>query len=173
MIRRNSAFTLVEVMAVVLILALLAGAAAWSFARPLTRARTSEAIDLITSFDASSRLAARRFGRGVDMQFELSDQALIRREGGQVTYRVNLPPGFAIEQIRTAGRVRDAGEVTVECSRMALSPSYALKLIGPGGLERWLVVAGLSGQVTAARDDADVDAILNLSAAPIARRDAR
>jgi prepilin-type N-terminal cleavage/methylation domain-containing protein len=172
MIKRNGAFTLIEVMAVVLVLALLSAAAAWSFARPLARLRTSEAIDLITSFDASSRLAASRFGHSVDLQFDLTDQALVRSEGGKITYRAVLPPGFAIEQVRTADGVRDAGEITIECSRMALSPSYALKLIGPDEVERWLVVAGLSGQVTTARDEPDVDAILNLSAPP-ARRDAR
>jgi prepilin-type N-terminal cleavage/methylation domain-containing protein len=162
---RRRGFTLIEIMAVMVILALLSAAAAWSFSRPLARARASEAIELVTSFDASSRLAARRFGRSVDMQFDLADGTLRRREGEQVAYRSALPQGFSIEQVRTGEGVRDAGEVTIECSRLALSPSYAVKLVGPGGVERWLVVAGLSGQVTAARDEADVDAMLNLAAA--------
>ncbi|MGB7158463.1 MAG: type II secretion system protein [Tepidisphaeraceae bacterium] len=171
--RRKFGFTLIEIMAVMLILALLSAAAAWSFSRPLARARASEAIELVTSFDASSRLAARRFGRRVEMVFDLADGALVRREGGQVAYRGMLPAGFSIEQVRIGEGVRDAGEVTIECSRLALSPSYAVKLVGPAGVERWLVVAGLSGQVTAARDETDVDAILNFGAAAAARRDAR
>ena len=167
---RRRAFTLIEIMAVMLILALLSAAAAWSFSRPLARARTFEAIELVASFDASSRLAARRFGRSVEMRFDLTGGMLERLEGGDVAYRGTLPQGFSIEQLRTAERVHDVGDVTIACSRLSLSPSYAVKLVGPAGVQRWLVVAGLSGRVTAARDEADVDAILNLKAA---RRDAR
>ena len=167
---RHGGFTLIEVMAVMLILALLSTAAAWSFAQPLARARTAEAVELITSFDASSRLGARRFGRGVDMVFDLTAGTLERREGERTVYRGTLPRGFSIEQVRTADQVRDAGEITIPCSRLALTSSYAVKLVGPHGVERWIVFAGLSGQVTAARDETDVDALLNFATA---RRDAR
>src|SRR5688500_15941446 len=84
---RHGRFTLDEVMSVMLILALLSAAAAWSFAQPLARARTAEAVELVTSFDASSRLGARQFGRGVDMIFDLTAGTLERREGERTVYR--------------------------------------------------------------------------------------
>ena len=58
----SRAFTVIETMIAVIILAILASAVTLSFNGPLHRARGVEAVELIKYLDASSRDFARRFG---------------------------------------------------------------------------------------------------------------
>src|SRR5256885_7110087 len=69
---RSRGFTLIEMMAVVIIMALLATGAALSFARPMRVARARDALHQVRSLDASARQFARRFGRPIEIGFDLS-----------------------------------------------------------------------------------------------------
>jgi prepilin-type N-terminal cleavage/methylation domain-containing protein len=164
------AFTLIETMVAVTLLALLAAATALTFARPLHRARTLEAVEQIRYLDASTRDLARRSGRPARIVFDLDDNAVSREEGSarQATYRTALASPIKIGAFRTPGQHDDSGSHTIPVSALALSPSYALKLSTPDGA-RWLLVSGLSGESTILTDDAQVESIL---ARASARRDA-
>lgn len=164
-------FTLVEVMAVAVVMALLAGAAALTFTGPLRRATAREAVDRIASFDESCRRYATRFDRDAEMVFSLADGTMALRlvgaaRGGPQPAR--LPSGVRFNRVRVAGeRGRNAafGEVSVPCSSLGTGVTYAVELTGPG-FDRWLVVAGLGGGVTEVSDEREVDRILAALARP-------
>src|SRR3954470_24394960 len=96
----NRAFTLIELMAAVVILALLTGAAALTFAKPIRNARAQQAIDLIQRSDAMTREQARRFGQSTSLLFHLREQTLRRAS----TPPSKLPSGFVVRDIRTFDR---------------------------------------------------------------------
>jgi hypothetical protein len=79
-----------------------------------------------------------------------------------------MPAAVRIEAVRTARGREESGEVTLPVSGLAVSPTYAVKLVGPEG-QRWVVASGLSGEVRTLTDDAQVEAIF---AAVSSRRDA-
>jgi prepilin-type N-terminal cleavage/methylation domain-containing protein len=177
------AFTLIETMTALVILGLLAGAVAWTFAGPLRRARGAEAVEQVRYLDASTRDVARRFGRAVEMRFDLAGGGLERRGArvgdGEATFRATVASPWRIEAVRTEGRRAESGEVAVAVSPLGLSPTYAVKLAGPegadGGAARWVVVSGLTGEVRTVNDDAQVESIFAHVASPAgaaARRDA-
>ena len=163
------AFTLIEVMLVVLLIGLLAGAAAMSFARPLRAARAREAIAQVSAFDAAARQVARRSGGAVQIVIDAYEQRFVRREQGRDVSSYRLPDGLRIEQVRTGNDERDTSQRTVNVSAHGWSRTYAVRVVGPD-LDRWLLVAGLSGQVSVIEDESTVDDILTRAGA--AGRDA-
>jgi len=172
-----SAFTLLEVLAALIILSLLATAATLSFNKPLARARAFDAIEQIRQLDASARQFSRKNGRPALIIFDLTDQSLSRREPGlrDAVFTTRLPSPLRIEQIRTAAHRVDYGEVSITCAPTGLSETYALKITGApesatadrsANPTQWIVVAGLSGEIKTVRDERDVDFILG-NATPI------
>jgi prepilin-type N-terminal cleavage/methylation domain-containing protein len=165
------AFTLIEVMMTVLLMALLASAAALSFSGPLRSARAADAQDQIRSFDAAARDMARHSHREVRLVFDLSGSTLARREGPELQdlrSRVSLPAGCRVTQLCVAGQSFEDGEAVVDFSSLGIGRSYAIHLSG-AGLDRWLLIAGLSGQMTQVQDEVEAQSILG-RAAPMAYR---
>jgi type II secretory pathway pseudopilin PulG len=149
---------------------LLAGAAAMSFAAPLRRARQRQAVEQIYAFDASARVAARRSGRAAEIVIDAYEQRLKRREDDRVVASAGALPGdLRIEQVL----VNDEGEsqslVTILVSSHGTSRTYAVRVVGEG-FDRWLLFAGLSGQVTVFNDESQVEQVLS-AASGAARRD--
>jgi prepilin-type N-terminal cleavage/methylation domain-containing protein len=156
-VSRRRGFTLIETMIAVIILGLLTGAVVLSFAGPVGRARLAEGVEQVTYVDVSTRELARRTGRAMEVRIDLSEGVLERREGARgVTFRTSVP--VRVERVRTVERREESGEVRMPVSGLGLSPTYAVKLVGPEGV-RWVVVAGLSGEVRVMTDDAQVDSI--------------
>ena len=158
-------FTLVETLLAVVILGLLVGLAAWSFAAPLRRARLDQAVEQIRFLDGSTRQVARDTGRSIRMSID-ADRATLGRVGSLH----GLPSGVRIERVRTPSGERGGGVVEVEVSRLGLSESYAVLLAG-AKWRRWVFVSGLSGEVSVVSDDAQVEDIFS-HASGAARRDA-
>jgi len=156
---RRRGFTLIEMMAVVIIMALLATAAALSFARPMRVARGRDAVDQVRSLDASARQFARRFGRPIEIVFDLSNGTLARRERDEIAFQTSLSHGCRIDEVRASGQSFSLGEASIECAGSGMSRTYAVHLVGPE-LDQWLVFAGLSGQVTQVNDVSQVEDIL-------------
>jgi prepilin-type N-terminal cleavage/methylation domain-containing protein len=156
---RSRGFTLIEMMAVVIIMALLATAAALSFARPMRVARARDAVDQVRSLDASARQFARRVGRPIEIVFDLSNGTLARRDHDEIAFQSSLPRGCRIEEVRSAGQSFSLGEASIQCAPSGMSRTYAVHLLGPE-LDRWLLFAGLTGQVTQVNDVSQLDDIL-------------
>jgi type II secretory pathway pseudopilin PulG len=164
------AFTIIELMVVVVLMALLATAAVLAFGRPLAAARWDDAVMQLRTCDASARTVAQRFARDVRIVIDLDERTLRRREGRDVVWRVPLPPRFRVEQVRLSdGTQTSSGVVEIPISTLGISQTYAVRLIGPEpGQDRWLNFAGMTGQVTLADDESTVESIFGRTSASTA-----
>lgn len=162
------AFTLIEVLAVVALMALLAGATVYAMAEDVRRSSREEVVGRLAHADHMARLAAERLGEPVTLRFDLRGQRALRVVGGEGSGRqtstvLALPPGYRIDRIVMAAAVVDSGDATVAFSTGGRSASYGVCLIsrddGAEGKTRqdWFVFAGLTGQMTVGLNDDQVD----------------
>src|SRR5438876_132513 len=107
---RARGFTLIEMMAVIVIIALLATAAALSFSQPLAAARARDAVSQVQTLDISARQFARRWGRTVQIVLDLSNRTLARREHDVNTFVTSLPSGCRVDEVRMSSRRESVGE---------------------------------------------------------------
>lgn len=150
MIRK--AFTLIEVMAVVVLLGLLAGAVAWSMADDLRRNAQESAAERVMSTDELARLAARASGQPCVLRFDLDAQRIARsaiNDRGQmgaahdwglgadwaiakvIVLRPDASAEAAISPVRR--HVHRAGAVELRISADGWSPTYLVRLDRVGG----------------------------------------
>src|SRR5688572_27736880 len=122
-----SAFTLIELMAVLAIIALLSTAAVLTFAAPLGRARTADAIASVRSVDAYTRQSAVRFNRPSQILIDLDAQT-ITRTSADALY---LPTTLRVTEVRLPARRHTTGQVRIPCTAAGFTPTYALHLTGP------------------------------------------
>jgi len=147
---RRRAFTLIEVMVVVVLIGLIAGAAAVSMTGDLDRATREDVIGRLTYADAQARMAGRRLGPAT-LRIDLDQQAIwlvtpddqsdqprpghVMRLGEGYTIREVLwidPELMAAKTTRPRRRVlRETGRVEIAFSSEGLSRTYALRLEGP------------------------------------------
>ncbi len=183
---RRGGFTLIEVMAVVALLGLLAGAVVWSMTDEAKRWSREDAVGRIAHADRRARIAARRLGRPCVLRFDLDRQVVCRvvfdDDGTEMPGHVlDLPVGHRIDRVvfaraassalvpgGPAARGKESGVVDVACSTAGRSASYALRLVSGSGTAprgapagrgdgRWLVFAGLTGQMVLDCEDDEVD----------------
>jgi prepilin-type N-terminal cleavage/methylation domain-containing protein len=175
-IRQSSkAFTLIETLAVIALLAVLTAAVAVS----LSGARRSADLDGVAehfiALDRGTRELARRFGKRPSLRFELNGGTLSRVDGADAGENRTTP--LAVGGARVAKLIiRDEsigyGEATVRFSDGGRSPSYAVLLNNETG-QRWVAFAGLTGQALVLGDERQVRNILSGGSDGTPRADAR
>lgn len=169
---RRGGFTLIEVMAVVLLLGLLAGSTIWLMTRQARRSQADLAVIEITGADRDARLAARRTRPQCLLRIDLNRQEVyrVRRDAaGRETrsHRVSPPAGIRIARVlvaeaETAGASASArrgvsnGVVEIPFSPAGRSPTYAVALESEQ-TRTWLVVSGLTGQTSLEENDKNVE----------------
>lgn len=181
-------FTLIEMLAMVVLIGLLATATAISLADEAQRATRADAVARLAGADANARLAARRLGPST-LRFDLDKHRLWLvtpdADSGEPRpgHSMQLPRGFRIAELtwidptpptRQSTRprkrvVHEAGRVELPISSEGMTRTYVIKLIGPpdetdGGSTNdtqttWLLFSGLTGQ--AIQED-DANAIENM-----------
>jgi prepilin-type N-terminal cleavage/methylation domain-containing protein len=162
---KSSAFTLIETMLAVLIMALLASAAALSFAAPLRTARAREALDQLTAADSAARKLSRESGRAVRLSFDPASGVIDRHFGQQLELREVLPSSIRMQDIFVNLRIYRDTRAEVVFSAAGLSPTYAIHVVGRR-VDRWIVFAGLSGETSVMTDEETVRSAIDNSAAP-------
>jgi prepilin-type N-terminal cleavage/methylation domain-containing protein len=175
---RRGAFTLIEVMAVVALLALAAGAVTWSFADEVRRSSKTTALNQIMRADCMARLAGQRLGRPCVLRFDLARQRVFRvvkgEEYAEDSHAVRLSSGCRVDRVTvadesagdaTATRVAsaDSGVVDVAYSTSGRSVTYAVRLTRKDW-SGWLVFAGLTGQVTLIEHEDEIQNLFSLLA---------
>lgn len=163
---RSAAFTLMEVMAVVALLGLLAGATAWSLAGEARRQTREELIARIVQSDLNCRVAATRTGQSHDLVFDLDEQVIWRRgpeqnESENGSHRMKIAGDYRIDRVLTSDVAQgsspgkgddsfvhiDAGDLAIVCGPAGCTTSYAMRIVHePTGESIWLLMAGLTGQ---------------------------
>lgn len=176
---RSAAFTLMEVMAVVALLGLLAGATAWSLAGEARRQTREEIIAQIVQTDLHCRVAATRTGQSHDLVFDLDEQAIWRRgpeqsETENGSHRMKIAGDYRIDRVLTSDVAHgsspsnggdlfvriDAGELAITCGPAGCTTSYALRIVHePTGESTWLLVAGLTGQTILIQNESEIEDI--------------
>lgn len=164
----SAAFTLIELMAALAILAILSIAAAFAFSAPLARARTTDAISSLKSFDTNTRQYAVRFDRQVDLIIDLDNNQLRRNPSA---HTLSFSSSIRILEVRLPARRHTSGQVNIPCTPAGLTPTYALHLTGPQ-TNRWILVAGLTGQITETHDEQSLNNLLATLSPQAQRRDA-
>jgi prepilin-type N-terminal cleavage/methylation domain-containing protein len=153
--RQASGFTLIELVAVLVILGLVAASVTLRLQGPLARATMSDLTGEVQAFDARSRHLARTQDRPVRIEVDLAAGEVRRTDpetrealGSTLT----VPPGYTVTRVLTAGEDAGAGQATIHVSRQGRSASYALCLTDAEGRRAWIVTAGLSGESTVLHD---------------------
>jgi len=178
-------FTLLEVMAVVVLLGLMAAATAWSLADQARSSSRGQVVAQLANADAMARRAAARTRLPCVLKYDLEHQrvwrALIDATREEVSHSLELPTGFRIERMVLQA---PSAQVTADISQMpqeagvvpystrGRSPTYAVHLTFPGpsvagdggqaleGSSVWLVFSGLTGQMTLVNDDNELNKLL-------------
>jgi type II secretion system protein H len=159
--RHARGFTLIEVMAVIVITAIVTTAVVVSLAGASRAGTVDDVIRRLSLADRQLRLGARRSSKPIALRFDAGDGRVVRETSdGDSKALLDLPGDVELAGVRTRDGVVDRITFAVT----GATPTYAVELRPRGGRPRWVVVAGLTGDVTEASDEKGVDAIFALVA---------
>lgn len=166
----RSAFTLVELMVVLVIISITAATVTLRLEGPLRRATTEDVLQRIAAFDLRTRTLARGHDLELSITVDLARGELSRTsaadEHEELGSTLALPPDYRLAVAVVAGHPEaTVGRVAVPCSRLGLTPSYAVCLEDRDGRRHWLLVAGLTGQTHGMESDGEVHEIFAALAA--------
>lgn len=164
--RAVGGFTLYELLAVMVLMATLAGTVALSVRGRVSNARLESFLVQLELCDGFARSEARRWNQTVLLGLDSSDQRVWRSapsvEGSLVERSIMVPRGVNIARIKTMNRQLDQGILQIAISSLGQSDTYALRIQSSGGRDVWLVVLGGSGQVLRFDTEDDVDEVFSL-----------
>lgn len=155
-----------------LVLGLLAGMVALSLHGAAERAQLIDAVGAFGQHERLTREIARHGEQPLQMVVHLDAGRVERVHAATQQPRgqpLQLPGRFRFEQLWLAEQRLLAGQIAIPCSRRGYTPSYAVQITDGrqgSGQQRWLVVAGLSGQITEIDDEKGVRDILGMDRPP-------
>jgi len=153
-------FTLIEVAAVIFIMALLAGATVLSLAHVADRQKSESLRDQLERVDNLVRSAARQGSCCQQLIYDLDDKTVLwpQTDSKNPLQMIQLKQQDTLEVIEGEQEFT-SGQVAIDFSPDGYSHSYALKLVDPLQDAHWMVVAGLSGRISWTENQKRVDAI--------------
>lgn len=169
------AFTLIEVVAVLVLVGLLATAVSFTFADRHAAVRIEDLADQLVYLDGVTRSYAKRFGRPVAMRIDLNRGQIERlgtSDGGQAKSLYAIPKSFSIERIVTGTGSIERGEIIVSYSAQGLTDSYGIVISSDQSRSnRCVLVLGFSGQAIVAQNPEQLEEMLapSLAEGPLAK----
>ena len=162
--KRNSGFTLIELMIVILIMAIMAGFAVLSLRGHIDRARWTRSIEQLENMDRIGRIAARSEATTYQLSFDRDKRKVELRATGrnapQKSFREwKLPNGIQFAGFQNGSSSNRSDEMKILINASGQSPSYAVAFKTKSGTAQWLVTLGLSGQHIQMDKTADVAAM--------------
>ena len=160
---KASGFTITELAVVILILAIIAGAVCLRTGSLVRRTEMTDVVGQIVAFEAASRRYAMEHDTAVHLRVRMQDSRIGRidtTKAEPLGCDLYLPDGFSIARLLVRGQDLSEGEVHIRCSSRGLTPSYALLVESKQGHRQWLLVAGLTGQITRMDNEKHVREIL-------------
>ena len=151
-------FTLVEVIAVLVLVSLMAGTVTLSLRGNIANSRAELAVEKLQLVDRQLRDSALRSGRASSLRFDLSRGKLTRsvREQRESLIESDIPA----LRFRTNEIDADGGQVAVQFLPDGTSPTYAVCLRQKESAKKWIVFAGLTGQALVTSDAGEVEQLL-------------
>ena len=162
--RRRSAFTLIELMAVLVLVGLVSATAMLRFGGTTRRAQFEWSLERVMATDRLLRTHSVSCGQPSRLEFEIGTGRLERVFGDKrnVSSFVKLGAQTRIVRFLASRRHAETGKVEVPYDPYGHSETFALEILGPGDRSAWVLFAGLSGQIRRLEDRRDVERILEL-----------
>lgn len=167
---RRIGFTLIELMAVIVLLSVIAGSVTLSLTGTHERRKREDVVGRIGHVDRQARQLAERMARPMVLTLDLRDQQLryFHADKTNGSLSMEVPAPFEIDRVRVTGidpRAYTAGTVEVPISSRGRSATYAVRLRndaeqGGENEHTWLIFAGLTGQMTWINDEKQLDNLL-------------
>lgn len=155
------AFTLIELLCVLVIISLFSGLVVIGLAGPLKRATNGHQLSMVSSLDQLARLQAKHKNTTVQLTFDL-DAGLAYRSELESTTRIGHAERLTNAVIMISSGVLDSGTHHVIMNANGTSESYAVGL-QDSRKESWILIAGQTGQATKLTREEDVDAVLQVT----------
>lgn len=159
------AFTLVEIVAVLLLVAVLGATVTVSLNATRRASRLQDAVERLKDYDGAARERARSSGRAMRLRFE-TGTARVQRVDASTGWpegpTLEFDGAVAVERVWTASDGAASGDVV--CSSRGQTDSYAVLLAGPSDARQWILFAGLTGEARLLKNDAQVEEIFKLLA---------
>lgn len=166
MVPRWRGFSLIELLAVLLIIALTASMGMITLRTQRGEATLQDVLGRLVDYDRAARLHAQRSGQGIELRYATGTVEQYAEASSEHPARMplQLPDGYTIHDLWMGADRAGDQPIAVEVGRNGRSRSYGFRLAGPHNQSRWISVLGLSGQVQAAENNAQSDDILSLLA---------
>lgn len=156
-------FTLLELLAAVVLAALLATATSLSIAGATRVSRVEDAIEQMRALDRMTRAMARGTGKPLQLLIDIDAQRIksVERDTQNAVGReLHFGDGIKIEEFCRSGKTLPAGTMGIPVSNRGLSATYAIRLASEGR-STWVLVLGLTGQMIELSDEPQVKQILS------------
>jgi prepilin-type N-terminal cleavage/methylation domain-containing protein len=161
---RRSAFSLIELSMVVLIMGIMAGVVVVSLKGHIDRARWTRSFEQLENIDRLARMAARAESTPYRLSFDrdkrkVEMQAIGPLSRSQSLRQWRLPSGIQFASFRDRSSGNRSEELRIDINPAGQSRSYAIGIKASSGPEQWLVTLGLSGQHLQMDNAEDVAAV--------------
>ncbi len=158
---RSKGFSLIELAAVLLIVAVAAAAVTLRTEGPLRRARMRDVTGHLAEFDSLTRVYARQHDRPLRLVVDLATGRISRSDerGNRIGTSYELPSGCTIARLVVPSEDITVGSMAISCSRGGFTPSYAMLIEDGSGRRQWLLWAGLTGELVRIDDEKEVEDI--------------
>jgi len=165
-----------ELVAVMFVMAIIAGTVTFSMRGHVSNARLENVLDRLESFDGRARGEARRLNRPVALEFDSNAQRVSQSnlDGASASTKRSfaVPHGVTIAQIKTVAHESERGVLQIAVSPLGQTDTYAVRLQAASGRGAWLVLLGASGQCLRFDKENDVEEIFSIQRGTL-RHDAR
>lgn len=157
---QRDGWTLIELLAVIVILSLLMGGAVYTCRSPLSGTRVQRDMEQVILRDRTIRSGAIRFRRTdrLHIQNQKSESSSQDKPSEKPLVLSTLT------ELRTSQDARGESSVDIEIDAAGRSPTYAMKFLDPeSGKESWMLIAGGTGQPIFDLSLRDVNVLLGQS----------
>ncbi len=164
MTHSRSAFSLMELLVVLTIVAIVVAVVTVNFSRPYRLALFQQDVQAVVSFDSAIRRLASSSNRAAILLVDLNNNQLHAALGSganRILQQYDLANGGEIETVRFASGRHHSGRIQIPINAAGGSATYAINL-ATDGKEIWLVFAGGSGQCLEIETEEEVDEIFEI-----------
>lgn len=166
---RNNGLTLLELLVVIAILGLLTATVTAQLGDTLGPATLQQSISQWEFADQQLRARARHTGKPVALHFEIGggrlECALGPDEDTPRTIRT-LGRGVQITKCLSATQEVNSGSKSIGYDERGSSETFAIEFMGRREKRRWMIVAGITGQITEVANEAAAREVLQLLLPP-------